>query len=293
MPDDIKPQEEIGLKSLMQSQLIKYAEELSTTYQNLKKEHKLLVDSYYQTVLMGFDLISIYDEFLGGHCKRVSYYADGLAQALGMDDKARIKTKLAGLLHDIGLIGLPKDILIRLKSGTEMNEEMLEIYRQHTTVTVRPITSSPIFKDIALIIGAHHENVDGSGFPKGLRGSEIPDESKVIAIVNAYDINKQLSPADINPRRIIKKMEGDVGSKYDVRMFRVFKKQILGKDPFSSTLDVGLDELSPGQILAKSIQTENDTILLSAESVLGEEDTDRIKRFAEHTKLKMPIMVYK
>lgn len=293
MAEDVNSPEPINLESLMHNQLLKYAEELSSTYKNLRKEHKLLVDSYYQTVLMGFDIITMYDEFVGGHCKRVSHYAHNLAQTLGMDNNSITTVKLAALLHDIGAIGIPKNILVKLKSGIESSEENLAIYRQHPVLNIRPITTNPVFKNIARIIGAHHENIDGSGFPKGLSGNEIPVESKVIAIVNTYDNIKHLSATAMDSQRITEIMEEDIGSKYDIKIFRAFKDQILGADPYKSIAAMELDELKSGDILAKNIQTQNGTIILSAETVLSDDDVERIRRFDEHTKLKQPIKIYK
>jgi len=288
------------LDSQEHPQLIKYAEDVSKLYQDLKKENDLLrkanhalVISYYQTVLMGFDLISLCNEFLGGHSKRVARYAGNLAEALAVDEDDKINIKLAALLHDMGLIGVPQKTLINILSGKERSAETLGIYRQHPNVNIRPITSNERFKDIADIIRAHHENMDGSGFPNGLKGYEIPVESRIIAIVNGYDLVKQLNKKAIDPEKVISEMEKDVGTKYDINIFGTFKKIIIKQDPFTDTINISLDKLSPDMVLAKPIIAANGIMLLSAETEIREDHIVSIKKYTKHHKSESQIIIYK
>jgi HD-GYP domain-containing protein (c-di-GMP phosphodiesterase class II) len=292
--------EKSQLDLLTHHQLVKYAEDIARLYQDLEEKHTLLVKanqklrkSYYRTILMGFDLISLHDEFLAGHCKRISHYSGILADALDIDKNTKRNTKLAGLLHDVGLIGIPRNILLTILSGTERSEEKLAIYRQHSNVNVRPLTSSEEFRHITYIISAHHENMDGSGFPKGLKGSEIPIESRIIAIVDVYDNVKQISSTVTEPEMIFEKMEMDGGSKYDMRIFHTFKKMILKEDPFHNTIHIGLEELTPGAILAKEIAPKNGIKLLGADTVLREDHIESIRNFASHTELNLPVGIYR
>ena len=288
------------LDSLTHHQLLKYAEDLVRLHKDLKEEQALLikanqelVSSYYQTIIMGFDLICLNNQFLGGHCKRVSHYTGDLAEALGLDEKAKISAKLSGLLHDIGLIGVPRKILINILAGREKSKENLDIYRQHPNVNIRPITSTERFKDMAHIISAHHEKMNGSGFPKGLKGTEIPVESRIIAIASGYDIIKQLSDRAIDPEKAVSKMEKDVGSAYDINIFKKFKEIILKRDPFTDHINIGVDELTPGMVLAKPISIGKEIILLSAETILRADHIIFINRFLERGKLESPISIYK
>ena len=125
-------------------QLIQYAKDVGTLYQELKTENDLLKNanrelavSYYHTVFMGFDLISLNDEFLGGHCRRVARYAGELGEALGMDKEKIIQTKLSALLHDMGLIGIPKKTIVEMMMGRNLSEDKLQIYKLHPIVNVR------------------------------------------------------------------------------------------------------------------------------------------------------------
>ncbi|MGR3317793.1 MAG: HD-GYP domain-containing protein [Candidatus Anammoxibacter sp.] len=294
-----------GPKLMMHSQLIKYAEDVSSVYKQLKKENELLVtankeleESYYDTVLMGFEAMNLYGDFLGSHCKRVSYYSEKLAKLYSEKDKAIVdKTivdiKLAALLHDIGLLGLPKSELIKLFSFE--NKKFTDTYRDHPVVNIRPITSARRFRKIAKIISAHHENVDGSGFPKGLRWKDIPIESRIITIVDSYDEIKQIYIEGAKPDKILKQMSKEADTKYDLNIFMLFKEMILAGDPLSAadTVAVDIEELSSGMVLAKPIKTEEGLNILSADTIIKENHILHLKRHEEFGgKLETPITIY-
>jgi response regulator RpfG family c-di-GMP phosphodiesterase len=292
--------EESKVDLKLQQQLLKYASDVSRLYKNLKKENTLLkkanrelVENYYQTVLMGFDLIAMRDEFLGGHCRRVSQYAGDLSEALGLGQKAKANVKLAALLHDVGLIGIPHKTLLNILTGKEPSKENIDIYRAHPDVEVRPITSTERFKDIAKMIRAHHENMDGTGFPNNLKGKEIPIGSRIISVADDYDLKKQLSQEPVVPRKILEDMEQEVESKYDEKVFFPFMLMILTNDPFHRIVNARLDQLTAGSVLAEPIASESGVKLLGADTVLNDAQIERIRRFAGHLKLIQPVKVYR
>jgi len=282
-----------------QQQLFKYAEDVSALYQNLKKENKRLedansklVNNYYQMVLMGFDLISMNNPFLGGHCKRVAHYADLLASALSLGREQRLSIKMAALLHDMGLIGISKELLIPILSGKEGSVEKMMIYYQHPNVNVRPLTSTDRFRDIARIIVAHHEHMDGSGFPKGLMGSEIPVESRVITIVDAYDNNRLTRPGRLSPGKNFEHLQSGPGDAFDPGILKAFKKLMLQQDPYFKSVPIPLEELTPGMTLAREIIAENGVKILGADTALRSDHIRVVKRYSYRMRLSYPILVY-
>jgi putative nucleotidyltransferase with HDIG domain len=284
---------------LLQKQLVNYAKDVSALYADLKKENEALAkanreleDSFYAMVLLGFDLITLYDEQLGGHCKRVAFYSNALAEELGLDEKEVALVKLAALMHDIGLLGLPRDARKRIMLGQEQSQEMLETYRQHPIVSLRPLATSPRFRDLAEIIAAHHENLDGSGFPRGLHGDQIPLESRIIAIADAYDIVRQSTRQDIEPGVLSGKLMRFAGVKFDEKLLNTFKDVVVRSDPFSAITEVGLDDLKPGIILASALTAKNGVKLLSADTVLRDDHIDNVRKFARHTPLNLPVRIY-
>jgi response regulator RpfG family c-di-GMP phosphodiesterase len=283
----------------LQGQLVKFAEDVTRLYKELKEENlslekanKDLEELYVETILMGFDMINLYDEFLGGHCKRVAYYAEILSQAMSLDEKSVKNVKLAAQLHDIGLIGIPREDLNKMFQGK--NESLVKIYKQHPIIKIRPISSSERFKDVASIIAAHHENLDGSGFPNGLRGETILIESRIIAIANGYDVIKQLNPKTVEPEKIINEMVIEAGIKFDRVFFKEFAKLIVKNDPFIGFIDIDFNQIKPGMVLVKPIMTANEKVkLLGANTVIRSDHIVHLKNYFEYGGVKLPIRIYK
>lgn len=134
-----------------------------------------------RTILHTLHIKNPREEF---HSKRVSEYCVEIGTILGMRPSELDLLKIIGNLHDIGKIGIDESILN--KPGTLTSEEWGEIKR-HPEIGYRILTSSPEYNEIALDILSHHERWDGSGYPQGLKGKDIPYRSRIIAIADAFD----------------------------------------------------------------------------------------------------------
>ncbi|MEJ2696071.1 MAG: HD domain-containing protein [Candidatus Sulfobium sp.] len=124
------------------------------------------------------------DPYTYGHSRRVAETAVGIAKEAGFSADMMNWLRLAALLHDIGKIGTPESILH--KRGKLDDEEMVMI-REHPVIGARMIRHIPRLKSISLWIRHHHEKYDGSGYPSGLKGEEIPFVSRIIAIADCFD----------------------------------------------------------------------------------------------------------
>src|SRR5262249_32781717 len=111
------------------------------------------------------------DPYTGGHCERLSSYAAALGRHLALDDDSIIALRRGGYLHDLGKIAVPDEIL---RKGSDLTPQEWEVMKRH------PVTGENICKPLRSlrlvlpIIRHHHEHTDGSGYPDGLRGREIP-----------------------------------------------------------------------------------------------------------------------
>jgi putative two-component system response regulator len=138
-----------------------------------------------ETVLFSLALsIEAKDPYTKGHCDRLSSYSEALGRRLGLPQEECVALRRAGVVHDVGKIGVPEHVL--LKSGA-LNDEEWKIMKQHPIMGERICSPLKSFRLVLPIIRHHHEKLDGSGYPDGLRGDNIPLTARVLQITDIYD----------------------------------------------------------------------------------------------------------
>src|ERR1700681_2811099 len=138
-----------------------------------------------ETVLFSLALsIEAKDPYTEGHCDRLSKYSVSLAEKLGLPEDLRVALRRGGLVHDIGKLTVPEHIL--LKPGPLTPEER-KIMEQHTIAGERICAPLRSFRHVLPIIRSHHEKQDGSGYPDGLRGQQVPLTARILQITDIYD----------------------------------------------------------------------------------------------------------
>ena len=147
-----------------------------------------MADRYRRQALdMGCALVSlvdIRDAYTGSHSSRVATYARAAGLRLGLAHTELDQVVMAALLHDIGKIGVPDHVL--LKQAGLVPDEAVQI-RKHPELGWMALKNIDDFKSIGLIVLHHHEHMDGSGYPNGLKGDVIPLGSRIIAVADSYD----------------------------------------------------------------------------------------------------------
>ena len=124
------------------------------------------------------------DPYTEGHCERLSDYGVHIGQRVGLSPDYLKALQQGGALHDIGKIGIPESIL--LKPG-RLTEEEFELMKQHPIIGERICKPLHSLRLVLPIIRHHHERMDGSGYPDGLRGEEIPITARITSVVDVYD----------------------------------------------------------------------------------------------------------
>lgn len=118
------------------------------------------------------------------HSQRVAEWCEKMALKMNLDSHIVSKLRIAGLMHDIGKIGVPDSILDK---PDRLTEEEFNLIRKHSEVGYRILSAANEFSEIADYILAHHERWDGTGYPKGLKGNDIPVYSRIISVADSFD----------------------------------------------------------------------------------------------------------
>lgn len=155
------------------------------------------------------------------HSKRVSELCRSIGKALGMDQKTVDELVLAGMYHDVGKGELEEGLLH--KSG-KLTQREIEALRQHPEIGFQLLNSISELVGIAEYVRLHHERPDGLGYPEGRKGEEIPLQSRIIGVAEAYDLmTRSYQYKDAMPRQdAIRELEKNAGTQFDERVTRVF-----------------------------------------------------------------------
>lgn len=150
----------------------------------LRRLEKEKLQNYEQTLFSMIDLIESRDTYTAGHTQRVAQYCSIIAEAMGYTPHEIKKLHKAAMLHDIGKIQTPDAIL--LKPG-KLGDYEYELIQEHVTTGYNMLYKIDMYKELAEIMRHHHEHYDGSGYPDGLRGDEIPLLAHIMIVADAFD----------------------------------------------------------------------------------------------------------
>ncbi len=157
------------------------------------------------------------------HVRRIGLYAEVMAEALGWDVAARADIRIAAPMHDIGKIGIPDRIL--LKPG-KLTEEEFEEMKQHSAIGADMLsgTDIPLLEMASEIAMCHHEKWDGTGYPTGLSGKDIPESARITTIVDVYDalVHKRVYKEACTEGSALEVMQQMVGKHFDPELYEVF-----------------------------------------------------------------------
>ena len=186
------------------------------------------------------------DHYTQGHSQKVSAYAVMIAQALNLNQKEVEEIRLAGLLHDIGKVGIPEIILN--KSGPLDSEEW-ETMKTHTLLGAKILEPLEAMNLIRLMVRHHHEFYDGTGYPDRLRGEKIPYGARIIAIADAYDTitSERTYKKPRRPDEAFSELQRCAASQFDPEIIRVFIETMRRAPHGFASASVGLSDEAGAQ----------------------------------------------
>lgn len=143
-----------------------------------------LRQAYDQTLESLIGLLELRDDETEGHSRRVAEFTLRIAREMGLSEESLVHIRRGALLHDIGKVGVPDAIL--LKKGPLTAEEWA-IMQRHPVMAFEILSKIPFLRPALDIPYCHHERWDGSGYPRGLRGEQIPLAARIFAVVDVWD----------------------------------------------------------------------------------------------------------
>lgn len=178
--------------------------------------------SYLTTVKTVAAAIEANDPYTKGHSERVSELTLALGKELGFPERELQKLQYVALLHDVGKIGISESILN--KPGTLTEEEYEEIKR-HSAIGAEILEKIQFLSNKSEIILYHHEKYDGSGYPAGLKGTEIPVEARILSIADAYNAMTTSRPYRnaMTPAAAVEELTRCSGIQFDPELVKTFK----------------------------------------------------------------------
>jgi len=141
------------------------------------------------------------DSYTNGHSMRVAQYSVKIAERAGKSKEEQERIHYMGLLHDIGKIGIPDSIITK---NSSLSDKEYYVTRKHPEIGAEILATISEIPDLGIGARWHHERYDGTGYPDGLKGTEIPEEARIIAVADAYDaMASRRSYRDVLPQQVV------------------------------------------------------------------------------------------
>ena len=173
--------------------------------------------------------LDLRDQMTARHSAAVARYSRAIAQRAGYSRQEEELVHIAALLHDIGKFILPDRIL---KANVPLTDEDWMLIRRHPQQGARVVSSLDGYGPVAEIILAHHERIDGKGYPRGLVGDDIPELARIISVADTYDVMtaRDSYRAPVSTHEAIQELRRVAGKQLDSRFVEVFIELLEGKD---------------------------------------------------------------
>lgn len=195
-------------------------------YYQLKHDNDILItdlkELFSGTIKAIMEALDAKDSFTSGRSKRITYYSTLISRQLGLTNIETGKVELAGMLHDIGMIGVSDEILYKIDT---LSQEEYDEIKKHITYSVKILEDIKQLKDVVEIIKYHHEKYDGTGYPFGIKGEEIPVGARIIAVADAFDsiVSNRIYRNKIELTDALNKIKETSGTQFDPIVVKAFE----------------------------------------------------------------------
>jgi len=209
--------------------LLSVGDHAAAVLQNARLQGQLR-NSYLATVGMLAEAIEVKDPFLRGHSDEVSGYVAAVADQLDVPPARREELVFGSLLHDVGKIGISERILLKPSGLTAEERTVIEL---HPRIGYRLVQQVPSLRPIALAILHHHERWDGTGYPRGLKGDEIPLEARIICVADSFSAMTAERPyrRRMSLEDACNELERCAATQFDPEVVRIFVEEVRCRPP--------------------------------------------------------------
>ncbi len=197
----------------------------STLFENLQRSNRELFQAYDATIEGWSHALDLRDKETEGHTQRVTKMTLDLARRFGFTDEQLVHIRWGALLHDIGKMGVPDNILLK---PDKLTEAEWEIMKKHPTFALEMLSPIAYLKSCLDIPYCHHEKWDGSGYPRGLKGEVIPLAARLFAVVDVWDALRSDRPyrAGWSVEKTIEHIRSQSGSHFDPKVVEDFLEMV-------------------------------------------------------------------
>ncbi len=162
------------------------------------------------------------DPYTRGHSQRVAHISQQISLALGYEERDAERVRIAGLVHDVGKIGIPESIL---RATGRLTDEQFEVMKEHPAIGHHILRDIPTLDDILPAVLHHHERFDGRGYPSGLAGEDIPTVARIVCLADAFDAmsSTRTYRKQMTRPAVLEEVERCAGSQFDSNIVRAFQ----------------------------------------------------------------------
>jgi response regulator RpfG family c-di-GMP phosphodiesterase len=279
LTDELKERNE-SLQSKMQEQ--------EKVINRLKRSGTAHLDDIIELI---FGFLKMWNPEIADRCMRVAAESERVAERLDLDPQQVKTVEIAAKVHDIGMIGMPNGIWRAPLEG--LGQEEVNLLKEHPVLGKEVLSVFPALDDIGMIIGCHHENYDGSGYPYGFARDQIPVAACIIRVVD----DEMIFRDGLTPEDAMDRLREGIHTLYEPRILNCYLRVLLeeemqrGKEQPIPPSDeekvqpgekqlISIDELEEGMKLARDLNTIKNTKILPKNTVLSKRQLEMIRQFS-------------
>lgn len=256
--------------------------ELQEMYDMVELAYKELKRSYVASIPVFANLVEMSERDARGHSRRVAEAARDLAREMKLEEQEVENIYFAGLLHDVGMLGMPE--ALAKKPYVSLSTSERRQYEKHPAMGQAALMALEPLQDAARLIRHHHERYDGRGYPDRLYGETIPRGARVLSVVSDFEalqlgnlLGEQLSEAEASGFLLSNR-----GQRYDpdvVDTFIAILRRRMDRVTYFAELKLTSGDLRPGMVLARDLHNEDGILLLTRGYHLTESVIEKIRNF--------------